>query len=106
MQKICRFMTDSSHTCRRRYLKSITCYQEDIGRTSDRRDMLNAKLYENDPPTYFYCFYRLVCCYGRVPLGQRGSESDRTRRVALCVRARAARRRQTVRGPIGLPGGF
>ena len=35
-----------------------------------------SKNHENDPPTYFYCYYRLVCCYGRVPLGQRVSESD------------------------------
>ena len=71
-------MTDVSRTYRRRYLKSIMCYQEDIGRTNDRRRMLDANLCENDPSTYFYCYYGLVCCNGRVALGQRVSEGDAT----------------------------
>ena len=33
--------------------------------------MLDANLYENGPPTYSYCYYRLICCCGRVALGQR-----------------------------------
>ena len=53
--------------------------------------MLDANLCENDPSTYFYCYYRLVCCYGRVALGQRVSESDRTNHADLCLRATSAR---------------
>ena len=68
--------------------------------------MLDANLYENDPSTYSYCYYRLVCCYGRVALGQRVSESDRTNHADLCLRARGAHRPHTVRGRIGLPGRF
>ena len=39
--------------------------------------MLDAILYENGPPTYAYFYYCLVCCYGRVALGQRVCEGDR-----------------------------
>src|SRR4029077_20337572 len=35
MQKEFPIITDRSRTCRRPYLKSITGYQEDIGRTND-----------------------------------------------------------------------
>src|SRR4029077_11522906 len=106
MPNIFRFMTDVSRTYRRRYLKSIMCYQEDIGRTKHRRRMLDANLCENDPSTYFYCYCGLVYCCGCVALGQRISESDRTNPAALCVRARSAHRTQTVREFIGLPGRF
>ena len=44
--------------------------------------MLDASLFENGPPTYSYCYYCLVCCYGRVALDQRVCESERTNQVA------------------------
>src|SRR6476646_5117476 len=106
MPNISRFMTDVSRTYRRRYLKSIMCYQEDIGRTKHRRRMMDANLCENDRSTYFYCYYGLACCNGRVALGQRVSEGDATNHTELCVRARSAHRTQTVRGFIGFSGRF
>ena len=68
--------------------------------------MLDANLCENDPSTYFYCYYRLVCGYGCVALGQRISESDRTNHADLCFRATSPNQPRTVCGRFGLLGSF
>ena len=62
--------------------------------------MLDASLFENDPPTYSYCYYRLVCCYGRVALGQRVCESERTNQVHPLPSRHAPRPASTPAGPL------
>jgi hypothetical protein len=59
----------------------------DVGRT---KSIKLGKNYENYSPTYAYFYYCLVCCNGRVALGQRICEGDATNHAALCVRARSA----------------
>ena len=106
MQKRISDYTDRSRTCRRPYLKSITGYQEDIGRTNDGGACLTLFYMKTVRQLTLTVITALFVVTAALLWASAPAKVSATNQVNLCLRATLPNRSRIAGGPISLCAGL